>query len=61
MAGAHTVQNGTVLRLVLSHRIQMRMSDLTANSCSLSPILRAISLLGIAVYCIQVPRAQDHT
>ncbi len=31
MAGAHSVLNGTDLRLVLSHRIQMRMSDLTAK------------------------------
>ena len=30
-AGVSTVQNGAVLRLVLSHRIQMRISDLTAK------------------------------
>jgi hypothetical protein len=29
MAGAHSVLNSTVLRLVLLYRIQMRMSDLT--------------------------------
>jgi hypothetical protein len=31
MAGAHNVLNGTVLRLVLSHPIQMRTSNLTAK------------------------------
>jgi hypothetical protein len=31
MVGAHSVLNGTVLRLVLSHRIQMKMRDLTAK------------------------------
>jgi len=31
MAGAHSVLNGTGLRLALSYRIQMRMSDLTAK------------------------------
>jgi hypothetical protein len=30
---AHTVQNGTVLRLVLSYCIKMRKSDLTAKEC----------------------------
>src|SRR6266403_3987349 len=45
-AGASAVQNGTVLRLGLSHRIQLRISDLTANGCSLSPLLRAVSLQG---------------
>jgi hypothetical protein len=37
MAGGHNVLNGTVLRLVLSHRIQMRTSNLTAKQLFFVP------------------------
>ena len=40
MAGAQSVLNGTALRLVLSHRIQMRMSDLTGKQLFSVPVLR---------------------
>jgi hypothetical protein len=37
MAGAQSVLNGTDLRLVLSYRIQMRKSDLTAKQLFSAP------------------------
>jgi hypothetical protein len=61
MAGAQSVLNGTALRLVLSHRIQMRMSDLTAKqlfsvpcpTCGVGPRERCLLHSG-------VPRSESH-
>ena len=61
MAGAHSVLNGTVLRLVLSHLIHMRMSDLTAEqlfsvpcpTCGAAPGERCLLHSG-------APRSEPH-
>ena len=61
MAGTQSVLNGTALRLVLSHRIQMRMSDLTAKqllsvpcpTCGVGPGGRCLLHSG-------VPRSEPH-
>ena len=37
MASAHSVLNGTVLRLILSHYVKMKKKDLTAKQLSSVP------------------------
>jgi len=61
MAAAHGVPNETVLRLVLAHRMLMRMSDLTAKqlfavpcpTCGVAPGERCLLHSG-------APRTEPH-